>query len=898
MRGFFNIEKPVAKRGQRKKKHYDCTTCGLEKTGCITPRMPPTGNGDIPILFVAEAPGKSEDSRGIQLIGQAGQYLRDALHDIDRNFDLDDCRKTNAVICRPPKNATPKSPQIASCRRFLHEEIESFQPKVIVTLGSPAIESCFGDRYSEKKGFGVMKWRGFQVPDQKFGAWVCPTMHPSYVMRMEGEKNFEAIYKIWLNDLERAIGLLDAPFPKYGDEASCVEVITDPKQAALLLRDIYRKKPELMAFDFETSGLKPHRAGHFIKSASICTEHGKAYSFLWHDSLVPIWNMIMTCEAIGKMAHNMAYEDTWNTVINGVRPVNWVWCSLQAAHVLDNRQGISGLKFQATVNFGLFDYEDTVKPYLEATEEETDKHGANAFNRINEAPLADLLLYGGIDSLVQYRLAIKQMEAIYADPGLTAGYNLIHNGILAYTQASRCGFHVNTKHVEAQYAHMGRRIDRMKAALEDFPEVVAWKEREGKDYNPDSNPQLAKTLFVDMGIECPKTTAKGGYSTDEETLSSIEHPLVRRILDIRKLSKARGTYFGGLLRETVDGVLHPSYKTNTVRTYRSSCSDPNIQNFPIRDPLMGKIIRKAIIAPYGYLLGEVDYSGIEVRVAASYHRDPTMIAYLEDPTKDMHRDMAMECYMLSIDEVCKPCRQAAKTYFVFAQFYGDYYKSCAEKLWHEIEKQDLKTKQGVPLYEHLRKKGIRDVEDFIEHVKKVEKAFWEERFPVFNEWRIKQFRDYLRDTDFRMHTGLICSGIMARNDVINYGTQGVASHCLMKSFTELQKEMEDRAMRSYLAGQIHDSLLPMMHPEEFSTVLNMAESIMCAKLKKDWDFLDDIPIDIEADVVPIGKTWYDKKPVVRHKCSCGEDWAWETKGDGFKVYECPICDTRITEGVV
>jgi hypothetical protein len=82
---------------------------------------------------------------------------------------------------------------------------------------------------------------------------------------------------------------------------------------------------------------------------------------------------------------------------------NWAWDGMQAAHVLDGRTGITSLKFQAFVQFGLPLWNKTVEPYLEAD-------GGNQKNRIDKCDLHELLLYCGLDSLIEFRLAKKQMK--------------------------------------------------------------------------------------------------------------------------------------------------------------------------------------------------------------------------------------------------------------------------------------------------------------------------------------------------------------------------------------------------------------------------------------------------------------------------------------------------------
>jgi len=105
-----------------------------------------------------------------------------------------------------------------------------------------------------------------------------------------------------------------------------------------------------------------------------------------------------------KIGQNIKYEDNWCHELLG--PVDgWMWDTMLASHVLDNRAGITGLKFQAYVNFGILDYSSHIEPFLRAP-------GSNDLNCVEEAPRRDLLLYNGVDSMVTYRLAMKQMAAM------------------------------------------------------------------------------------------------------------------------------------------------------------------------------------------------------------------------------------------------------------------------------------------------------------------------------------------------------------------------------------------------------------------------------------------------------------------------------------------------------
>lgn len=268
---------------------------------------------------------------------------------------------------------------------------------------------------------------------------------------------------------------------------------------------------------------------------------------------------------------------------------------------------------------------------------------------------------------------------------------------------------------------------------------------------------------------------------------------------------------------------------------------------------------------------EVDYSGVEVRVAACYHKDPRMIQYIVDPSSDMHRDMAAQIFMLETDKVEKAVRHSSKNQFVFPQFYGDYYLNSAKAMWGSITKFNLENGDGVRLDKHLKKKGISDrgacnskekpiKGTFEYHMREVENDFWGNRFGVYGDWKKDWWSRYQRTGGFKTLTGFRIDGVMGKNDVINYPVQGSAFHCLLWSLCQMSKEIRRRKMNTYLCGQIHDSIVADVPIEEAEDFLHLVKYVMTERIKK-WATWLNVPLDVEAEVVPVGKTWYDKKEV-------------------------------------
>lgn len=140
------------------------------------------------VLFVGEAPGETEAKQGRPFVGRSGKLLRKAIKDILKLEDAD-YYITNAVKCRPPRNATPKDMHINACKFFIHREISFAKPKVIVTLGSVAFKSVLGFNGGLDKVGKDFNLRGVPVIH-------CP--HPAFVLRGD-----ERGSKLWKEAFEK-----------------------------------------------------------------------------------------------------------------------------------------------------------------------------------------------------------------------------------------------------------------------------------------------------------------------------------------------------------------------------------------------------------------------------------------------------------------------------------------------------------------------------------------------------------------------------------------------------------------------------------------------------------------------------------------------------------------------
>jgi DNA polymerase len=369
-----------------------CGACKLNLT-CASPKMPVSGRGERKILVVGEAPGRDEDKQGRPFVGESGRLLENALRRCGVELRRD-CWVTNAVICRPKNNVIEKDIVIDHCRPNLVNTLGRLRPEVVILLGGKAVKSLIGWQWGEDPG-GVTRWAGYTIPSQSLNAWVCPTYHPAYLLHQKDAKVATLLFE---RHLKAACELSSRPWAEPPDYSARVRRVLSDKKAAEALREMTRRGG-VAAFDFETEGLKPE--GELgIVSCAVCWEGKRTIAYPWRGEAVAATKELLE-SGVRKVAQNLKFEHRWALRRLKTRVRNWAWDTMVAAHLLDNREGVSGLKFQAYVRFGQPPYDRKVAPYFEA------EH-ASAPNTARKCDLGELLTYNGLDALLEYKIAKAQ----------------------------------------------------------------------------------------------------------------------------------------------------------------------------------------------------------------------------------------------------------------------------------------------------------------------------------------------------------------------------------------------------------------------------------------------------------------------------------------------------------
>ncbi|MDO8582089.1 MAG: DNA polymerase I [bacterium] len=225
------------------------------------------------------------------------------------------------------------------------------------------------------------------------------------------------------------------------------------------------------------------------------------------------------------------------------------------------------------------------------------------------------------------------------------------------------GVKIDTELLTILSKKVGKRLD----ALAETIHTLA-----GSDFNINSPLQLKEILFEKLQISTKGIgKTKTGVSTAADELEKMKgaHPIIEPIIEYRELAKLQSTYLEALpaLVNPNDGRLHTSFNQTVAATGRLSSSDPNLQNIPVRTEL-GNEIRKAFIAEKGNVILAVDYSQIELRIAAHLANDQKMIESFR-AGEDFHKRTAAEMNGVPFDAVTKEMRYAAKA-INFGILYG------------------------------------------------------------------------------------------------------------------------------------------------------------------------------------------------------------------------------------
>ncbi len=357
----------------------------------------------------------------------------------------------------------------------------------------------------------------------------------------------------------------------------------------------------------------------------------------------------------------------------------------------------------------------------------------------------------------------------------------------------------------------------------------------GQEFNVASPIQLKEILFDKLKISTSGLAkTKTGISTAAAELEKLKgvHPIINLISEYREITKLKSTYTEALpkLVNPKTGRIHTSFNQTVTATGRLSSSNPNLQNIPLRTEL-GKKIRQAFIAPQGYQLVAIDYSQIELRIAAMMSGDKKMIEAFKN-NEDIHTRTAAEIFDVPLDKVESSMRRKAKE-VNFGILYGLGARGLAQRTNTSYDEALAFIDKYFEIYAEL-KEYLEETIALAHDMEYVETLFGRKRYLP----EINTTHQQLRAAAERM--------------AINHPIQGTAADLIKKAMIKIsdliQQQFKNNEVKMIL--QIHDELIFEIKEEQVKKISEL--------IKDEMETVYKLKVPLVAEV-GIGNNWGECK---------------------------------------
>lgn len=446
-----------------------------------------------------------------------------------------------------------------------------------------------------------------------------------------------------------------------------------------------------------------------------------------------------------------------------------------------------------------------------------------------EVPIEDVALYAADDAVVVLRLKAQLEDELHVAQAMSLFEKIEMPlvGVLAEMEMSGIGLDVD---------FLTKMSAELETRLNDIRDQIY--QTVGEPFNLNSPKQLSEALFDRLGISPPegsRRTASGYYSTAAGVLELLQkkHPVVALILEYRELSKLRSTYVDALPQQVNPKTsrVHTSYNQAGSRTGRIASSEPNLQNIPIRTEL-GRRVREAFVASPGYQLLAVDYSQVELRIAAHMAKDTAMLEAFQNE-QDIHATTASAIYDVPMSEVNSTQRRHAK-----AINFGLIYGMSPFGLTRTTDLTLAEAEDFVKAY--FRK--FPGVKGYLDGIKKsaaeqgyVETLLGRRRyFPGLQNVQNQQTRN------------------REEREAINAPIQGTAADIMKIAMLEVSALLKKKQRSSRMLLQVHDELVLECPIDEVESTAQMVQETM------ERAYSLDVALRTDAR---IGKNWGKLEPL-------------------------------------
>lgn len=808
-----------------------CRACPLNRaTHLISPKMEATGSENPLIYILGETLSEVEDEEGRQFVGPLGEFVRPRIPGRLRSR----VRWNSVLNCHPLHNRDPEKVEIEACRPRIVADIERTRPAAIFGLGAFALG------WSDKPS-GIELWRGRRFPIRvgNHACWFYAMRHPSFILHTK-RNSYKSDEEIAFDfDFRRAVAEAEAGLPEpvihtaefARDDITCITGRSGRDLRYVLEFLDYAGECEVAGVDNETQNLTPYNRDSALLTRAVSVSD-ETVAFAWRHSqagwtddhvrqLEKAWVRFLKSKA-RKAVHNASFEMEWDCVLYGrdlARSVPWE-CTQTQAYVLDERvgdhkPGALALEFISLQYFGINIKRLTV--------------GLNK-QRMSEEPLSALLPYNGIDAKY-HRLCYGAQSRRIVEEGLEAVYREKLRQVPTVVLTQIKGLPTSKEETARLSREYERKIADVVARIQEIPEAKEFYRKTGRRFNPGAPPDVIILLRDILGTRAGQEGA--GWSTKENVLSKVNHPLADGVVEYRKVTKLKSTYVDPMMPGAPtmhdDGLLHTRLGTTFTETGRLNSEEPNLQNIPVRTEEGRKVrrqFRSKIVASF-------DYGQIDARIIACGSRDLLYCKALWEDF-DIHAEWARRLALhypafvggrkeLSDKAVMKKFRDRIKNIWVFALFYGAALRTTAGRF--NVDEAVL-----APLYDR----------------------FWSDfaGVKVWQERLIKQFEElgYVQ-----MLGGLRRRAPLGRGQIINTPVQGATNRVVMHAMNRLS-ETSDWLLQANI--QIHDDLKFHFDSERDyeDAVPRIVETMLDGS---DFDWLC-VPLVVE---IKDGPNWEDMREV-------------------------------------
>ena len=823
-----------------------CDTCPLKGKRQIPGRSAQQGVKveQARVVFVGEGPGYQETTTGSCFVGPSGQLLQRVLD----AYGTKGVWLTNAARCQGRREEDKTAAAIACYPRLFHE-LQSLKPSLIVTLGNVPTNVLLG------AGQGITKRRGRAVYSKDLECWVLPTLHPAGVLRHpEGFADLS-------NDIEKAISTDYAnrkpgPVPEdfkysiigwHNAEMQAAEPERLGKHLAILGKDALKSR--FVVVDLETSGYDAitDRVLCLVVATDNYVLIVPGYTCYLEEFKEFFGDLLHQVKVVG---HNAKFDRKFLTMQLGIT-VDFTWDTLLGHYAIDERRGGHDLKVLAARLFDAPDWEGDIKRYLR-------KPGTDSYAAL---PLNVLYRYAAFDGYYTRKLAVWEINELSKAPKQAALVrDLLMPAANALADIELRGIKIDQNKLVIAAQQLSADLMRIggdKANDWDGEMQALVKVR----FNPRSTKQIGVILFDQLGLRQYK-----GRSTAFDVLSRLKgkHPIIGLLLEYRKKSKLYATYVKGLIKRLgPDGRIRTNFLLFGTVTGRLASRNPNLQNIP-SEAESAKLIRGLFVPTDGMTLVHIDFSQMELRMAAMYSKDPYLIDIYERGA-DLHDQTTMDIFGR---EDFTP----RERFFAKSINFGLLYGRQAHAIANDVHFPGMNMSKTIAYIERFFRripyvvKWIREVQDQALHEGYVETPTGRRRrFPLVTS----------------------STTLDVERRAVNFMCQSAASDATLASLIRIHNEMPD----AHILLTIHDSIIFECDIDKSMALALQAKDIM-----------EHTVTDMYSDTIPyradieIGPSWGELVEVAgAKKVAVGPDEGkWEVDGQLYEGYSSTRMGAKVS----